>query len=151
MADDSLSNRRPIEKSRYQVPNLDRALSVIELLGSKPDGLNVSEISEHLKIPKNSAFRIALTLENRGYLDRNESTKKYRLTQKFLTLGSYSRSDENLFEKSLDVMRSLRDQTRETAMIGVSRKTAGIGRSSNHVAAATGGVAAWKAVIPNRW
>ncbi len=65
----------PADRSRYHVPNLDRALSVMELLSGMGEGLNVSEISEALKIPKNSAFRIAVTLESRGYLARNELTK----------------------------------------------------------------------------
>lgn len=106
------------DKSRYIVPNLDRALSVFELLAGFPRGLTVSEMSEHLGIPKNSAFRISITLESRGYLVRDVE-KRYRLTRKFVMLAGGSCSDENLFERSLDVMRRLRDATRETALIGV--------------------------------
>ena len=115
----SKANQETGEKSRYQVPNLDRALSVVELLSGQPQGLNVSEIAEQLGIPKNSAFRISVTLENRGYLGRNEVTKRYRLTPKFLMLGASMVSEDNLFEKSIDVMRRLRDITKETVLLGV--------------------------------
>lgn len=106
-------------RSRYMVPILDRALGLMELLGGYPEGLNATELGERLGIPKNSAFRIAVTLEENGYLERLEPSKRYRLTTKFMTLGATSVSEHNLFEKSLDVMRSLRDETRETVLLGV--------------------------------
>lgn len=91
----------------------------MELLSGESQGLNVSEIAGRLGIPKNSAFRISVTLENRGYLGRNEVTKRYRLTPKFLMLGASMVSEDNLFEKSIDVMRRLRDETKETVLLGV--------------------------------
>lgn len=105
-------------RSRYIVPNLDRALAMLELLSGRPDGLNVSELSVQLGIPKNSAFRIAVTLESRGFLAKSAGAKRYRLTPRLLMLGAVSATDTNLFEKSVDVMRRLRDATHETALLG---------------------------------
>lgn len=105
-------------RARYIVPNLDRALVMLELLSSRPEGINVSDLGVELKIPKNSAFRIAVTLENRGFLEKVENTKRYRLTPRLLVLGAMSVTDANLFEKSIDVMRRLRDVTGETALLG---------------------------------
>ena len=103
-------------RARYIVPNLDRALVMLELLSSRPEGINVSDLGVELKIPKNSAFRIAVTLENRGFLEKVENTKRYRLTPRLLVLGAMSVTDTNIFEKSIDVMRRLRDTTGETAV-----------------------------------
>ncbi len=104
--------------SRYRVPILDRALAVVELLGHHPGGLNVTELGESLGIPKNSAFRIAVTLQENGYLERLQPSKRYRLTSKFLAFGATAVSDSNLFEKSLGTMRELRDATGETVLLG---------------------------------
>lgn len=104
--------------SRYRVPILDRALAVVELLGQHPGGLSVTELSDTLQIPKNSAFRIAVTLQENGYLERLEPSKRYRLTSKFIAFGATAVSEANLFEKSLGVMRELRDRTRETVLLG---------------------------------
>ena len=112
--------------SRYRVPILDRALGVVELLGQHPEGLNVTEMSEGLGIPKNSAFRIAVTLQGNGYLDRLEPSKSYRLTSKFITFGATAVSETNLFEKSLGVMRELRDATRETVLVGTRIGSEGV-------------------------
>ena len=114
------------DRSRYRVPILDRALALVELLGSHPEGLNVTELCEALTIPKNSAFRIAVTLEENGYLERLEPSKKYRLTSRFVTVGASSVSELNLFEKSLDVMRSLRDDLKETVLIGTLTGSEGV-------------------------
>ena len=110
--------QKPSDRSRYRVPILDRALSLIELLGRYPNGLNVTELSETLQIPKNSAFRIAVTLQENGYLERLEPSKSYRLTSKFMACGASAVSEYNLFEKSIGVMRRLRDATRETVLLG---------------------------------
>lgn len=116
-----MANQNPkstTDLSRYRVPILDRALALVELLGQHPNGLNVTELSEKLGIPKNSAFRIAVTLQGNGYLERLEPRKAYRLTSKFITFGATAVSESNLFEKSLGVMRELRDATRETVLLG---------------------------------
>ena len=114
------------DRSRYRVPILDRALALVELLGEHPDGLNVTELCEALEIPKNSAFRIAVTLEENGYLERLEPSKKYRLTSRFVTVGASSVSELNLFEKSLDVMRTLRDDLKETVLLGTLTGSEGV-------------------------
>lgn len=122
-----MSNSKvPIEDQRYIVPNLDRALAMIEELSAQPNGLNASELSSALQIPKNSAFRIAVTMESRGFLEREPGTKRYRLTQRLLTLGAMAATDASLFERSGDVMRRLRDETQETALIGTFTSTGGV-------------------------
>ena len=103
--------------SRYQVPNLDRALTIMELL-SKTPAMTTTEISDHLKIPKNSVFRIAHTLSDRGYLMRDEATKSFSLTRKLFSLGHTGADEHSLVERSLEIMRDLRDETMETVLIG---------------------------------
>lgn len=119
-------NEEISDLQRYIVPNLDRALAMIEELSDRPGGLNVSELSVALEIPKNSAFRIAVTMENRGFLDRNPRSKRYRLSPRLLTLGAVAATDASLFERSGDVMRRLRDATQETALIGTMTTTGGV-------------------------
>ena len=38
-------------EQKYNVPGLDRALTIIELLNEKPSGLSVNEISAELNFP----------------------------------------------------------------------------------------------------
>ena len=113
--------------SRYSVPNLDRALSILETLSAAPSGLTLSEIAAVLKIPTNSVFRISRTLEERGYLERSEATKKFQLTQKLLRLSCAPAAGErSLTESALETMRILRDKTLETVLLGTISGAEGI-------------------------
>ncbi len=104
--------------SKYSVPNLERALEIMEYLAGHPDGLGNSQIADALGFPRNSVFRITATLCERGYLRREESNKTYTLTPKLLAVGHTALNDANLIERSLDVMRELRDAVGETVLIG---------------------------------
>ena len=114
---ENLANNRP-EPGRYHVPNLDRALMILEFLAGQSQGWGVSEIARQLDIPKNSVFRIVSTLHAHGYLLRDDGVKTYSLGRKLLALGYAAVDEHNLMEKSLDALRDLRDATGETALIG---------------------------------
>lgn len=112
-------------KSNYNVPNLERALLIMELLSTKPKGLTLAEIMKSLSVTKSSAFRITSTLIFKNYLQKNESTKKITLTRKILTLGISSMNEQSIVENSIDVMRALRDETRESVMLGIILESKG--------------------------
>lgn len=106
-------------KSTYNVPNLERGLLIIELLATKSGGLTLAEIIQALSISKSSAFRIVSTLIFKNYLQKNETTKKITLSRKMLTLGIFSMNEQSIVEMSIDVMRALRDELKESVMLGV--------------------------------
>ena len=97
-------------------PGVDRALEILERLGSEP--LTLSELSARLGFPKNAVFRITNTLKARGYLARDEKTLKFRLTDKLLRVSQPRVERKGLIEVSMDAMRALRDECRETVQIG---------------------------------
>ena len=103
---------------RYRVPILDRTLDLLELLTRQPDGMTLTAMTESLKMPKNSVFRIATTLTLRGYADRDETTKVYRASRKLLALGHAAMGGERLIQAAGPVLTALRDATGETALIG---------------------------------
>ncbi|MBF0199489.1 MAG: IclR family transcriptional regulator [Planctomycetes bacterium] len=112
--------------NNYHVPNLDRGLSIFELLSKHPDGLGITEISQITGFPKNSVFRITMTMFNRGFLGRNEKTKQFTLTRKLLDLGSTTTGEMSLVEKSWDQMVALRNIIKETVLVGVLSGTKGV-------------------------
>jgi DNA-binding IclR family transcriptional regulator len=100
----------------YIIPNLDRALKMLELLSTKEEGMSITEISKELSLPKNSVFRIMRTLAANGYLD--EHGKAYRLSPKILSLGYAAAQSTHLISECLGEMRSLRDEINETIFVG---------------------------------
>ncbi|MFI4876369.1 MAG: IclR family transcriptional regulator [Blastopirellula sp. JB062] len=111
---------------RYHVPSLVRALQIFELLALEPNSLGVSEITTRLSLPKNSVFRILTTLADYGYLHREPEQKRYGLSRKLLTLGYAAIDEMNLVEKSLEPMRTLRDATQESVLIGTLNGNHGV-------------------------
>ena len=110
----------------YQVPALDRALSILELLAHHPDGMRMRELADKLSLPPNSVFRITGVLEQRGYLFREGADMRYRLSRKLLSLGYAAIGEDKLVEHSLDIMQLLRDETQETVLVGVRADVQGV-------------------------
>ena len=102
--------------SKYNVPNLERALKIIEFLSRQPKSYGISEIAEHLGYPKNSVFRILKTLTAQEYLI--EESNQYQLSTKFLAVGYNALGEANLTGKATDSMIELRDESHETVMLG---------------------------------
>lgn len=117
---------KPAVETDSQVPALDRALSILELLAAHPEGMRMREIAEKLELPANSVFRITATLEDRGYLLREGEDMRYTLSRKLLSLGYAAIGEDKLIEHALDVMQLLRDETQETVLVGVRADTQGI-------------------------
>ena len=111
---------------RYHVPSLVRALSIIEYLAEHPGDCGAAEVADALSLPRNSVFRILTTLTDCGYLQRDPDNKAYGLTRKILAVAYRAIDGQNLVERSMDLLRSLRDLTGETVLIGTLTGKEGI-------------------------
>jgi len=111
---------------KYNVPGLDRALSIIELLNERPTGLSVNEISAELKFPVNSVYRIMSTLERRNYVVKRNGESGYLLSEKLLGLATPVVGDASFIENAIPAMRELRNLTKESALAGVLLKDEGV-------------------------
>ena len=113
-------------EQKYNVPGLDRALTIIELLNEKPAGLSVNEISAELKFPVNSVYRIMSTLERRNYVVKQTGETGYVLSEKLLGLATPVVGDASFIENAIPHMRALRDVTRESTLAGVMLENEGV-------------------------
>ena len=66
------------KSSPYRVPALERGLRILALFEDDRTVLAAPEICRALQLPRTSAFRIILTLEAFGYLER-ASGSAYRI------------------------------------------------------------------------
>ena len=107
------------EDARYRAPSLERGLAVLEYLARHPGGKGQVEIAQALNCPVTSVFRITLSLEKAGYLERDSETKVFRHTQKMLMLGQQALSEADLIGCCMPVMRELRDELEDTVLLGV--------------------------------
>jgi DNA-binding IclR family transcriptional regulator len=112
-------SREVQEDGRYHVPNLERALHIIEFLDAHCDGRSMSELAQALKFPKNSVFRIVMTLLKHGYLERREDGSRFVLSRKVLGIGYRAVGEGGIVENSIDQMRQLRDVVKETVCLSI--------------------------------
>jgi IclR family acetate operon transcriptional repressor len=126
MSSRALRNPKPDPRDRYRVPILDRTLDLLEALADRPGGCTLTELTEALGLPKNAVFRIATTLVLRGYAERDEPAKIYRLSARVLSLGRRVLGGESLVGTAAAFLAALRDATGETALLGTLSGMQGI-------------------------
>lgn len=107
------------EDGRYHVPNLERALKLIEYLDAHPEGGGMSELAQALKFPRNSVFRITMTLLKHGYLERRDDGSRFVLSRKVLGIGYRAMGEGGIVESSIEQMRLLRDVVKETVCLSI--------------------------------
>jgi len=103
---------------------VERALNILEATAQRREGLNNSEISRRLAIPKSSASYILRVLDRRGYLRRDVQTGRYRLGLKVLSLGKDAQAGVdlagvNLVDVALPFMRGLSEKIGMTVHLAV--------------------------------
>jgi len=104
-------------KSHKEAASLQRGLAVLEMLTARPDGATLREISNYLDLPGASALRLTRTLVELGYLSREESTKRFFLTNRFLLLGQPRMPARGFSEVAMPAMRKIRQATGETTQL----------------------------------
>lgn len=102
----------------YSVPNLERALEIIETLTIHRNGLTLTQLQELLSFPKSSIFRIISTLTERGYLLKSQVDGRFTLSKKFLRIGLSTMNESSIVETTLPYMRAIRDELNETVLLG---------------------------------
>jgi len=120
------SEPKSTDLDRYRVPILDRTLDLLELLTRHPEGMTLTGMTEELRMPKNSVFRIATTLVLRGYAERDGMSKAYRASRKLLSLAHAAVEGERLVQAAGPILTALRDATNETALLGTLAGSHGV-------------------------
>jgi len=120
-----MHSQETFKDSRYKVPNLERALVIMEHLLDHPMGRTAAELTEDLGFSKNSVFRITMTLLNHHFLIRDE-TKRFKLSKKLLLMGCRSFGDTRFIEHAMDIMRTCRDEIKESVFIGTMVENEGV-------------------------
>lgn len=95
-----------------------KALDVLEAIKTAPAGVGLAALARIVQMPKPTVFRILVTLEGRGYLERREDGN-YRLTQKLFELQRNTSIEQRLISAALPVMEKLAESCKETVNLGL--------------------------------
>lgn len=109
---------RTATQNKYNIPILEKGMEVIELIAQDPNGLTIQEMVNSLNHSKTSIYRIACSLEEMGYLQKDELSNSFSITRKLFKIGLSSLGTTTIIEHAYNPMRRLRDKLRETVVLG---------------------------------
>ncbi len=95
-----------------------RAISALEHI-SEAGELGVSELGRRLGVHKATASRLVATLAERGLLERDPATEKYRLGFGLIRLAGAAMAELEIVRVARPLLEELADRTRETVNLGV--------------------------------
>lgn len=104
--------------TRYRVPAAARALALLEFLADQSDPFGVSVIARRVSIPKSSAFSLLLTLEEAGYVRRNEHDQ-WALTHRLYHAGMRAARNLDILAIAPPILRNLCAKTTLTAHLAI--------------------------------
>lgn len=103
--------------NEYPIRAVDRVCDILDLLQEHADGVILTKIAAHTKMPKSSTFRYLAALEARQYVDRDEATGLYQLGLAFRP--AQARDVEKFLELIRPDLEDLRRRSGETVNIGL--------------------------------
>ncbi len=97
---------------------LHKVLDILETIREGRSGLGLADLARAVGLPKPTAYRIAATMEARGYLTRN-ADGHYQITRKLFDLQQNESQEQMLMRATLPVMERLVESCRETINLGI--------------------------------
>lgn len=108
-----------MQHERNYLKTLARGFRVLASFTPEKPEASLTDLAEVLECDASTASRFAYTLEELGYLERDEQTKMYRISPKIFALTVSLTGPRNIRKVSLPFMNELRNTTGETVVLGV--------------------------------
>lgn len=102
------------------IKSLDRAMAVFEHLSTQ-SGVSLSALSDQLGESTATLYRILFTLETRGLVEFDQAQQLWHIGPGAFIIGARFLRRTSLVERARPVLRSLMEQTGETANLGVAQ------------------------------
>jgi IclR family acetate operon transcriptional repressor len=99
------------------VQSVGRTLDILEFLGSSEQEFGVSEIGAATRLSAGTVHRLLGTLVSRGYVRKNQRTRRYSLGLRALTMAITAR--ERIGPLALPFLKELMQKSQETANLAV--------------------------------
>jgi len=98
---------------RYNINSIVRACSILRILATDNEPLRVGEIAKRMGLDRTTAYRIVVTLENCGFLEKKPGTKEYRLGVGSFEVGSAYLRATDLYSVARPAMIELSSRVQE--------------------------------------
>lgn len=113
-------------KGTYTAPAVEKAFQIIELLADHADGLLVSEMAMYLGRSVGELFRVAVVMEQFGYLRKSARTDRYTVAYKLLETAFRATPAQDLIRAALPEMQGLAHEAGQSCHLVVHNAGAGL-------------------------
>ena len=107
-----------LNAAKYAAPALDKGLDILEVLADSARGLTLNELARAVDRTVSEIFRMALTLQQRGYVVVDENDR-YALTMKMLELSHRQQPLKSLVATASPLMRELAGRAYQSCHLSV--------------------------------
>ncbi|MCW9705257.1 IclR family transcriptional regulator [Fodinibius salsisoli] len=107
------------KKNSYQAPALEKGLDILEHLSLEGASLSQTEIANGIGRSTNEIYRMLVSLEERGYLIREEVSGKYRLSLKLFNLSHRHSPVDEIRRVSEYPMQELSEITKQSCHLSI--------------------------------
>ncbi len=113
------SNRIETKKNRYAIKSVEKALVVMEALSEIEGEVNLSQLSKELGMSKSFLFRLLATFEQRGYVEQEKKSGKYRVGLSAYEVGQKFLLRMELLRKTKPLMQALARECNEAVYLAI--------------------------------
>lgn len=109
----------PVLRSTRQTSGqaIGRALDLMEVFLRDPGEPGLADLAEATGLPQRTVQRLASVLEQRGYLDRDPDSRRYRIGVRLFELGARFHNQLDIRRAALPELTSLVEQTQQAAFL----------------------------------
>ena len=109
-------------KPKNLVQTIERASSILDILGQSQQGTSIRELSTKINLPKGTIHRLLSSLLYFGYVRQDPKTRNYFLGFKLVELGNLLLGQLDLRKEAEHFLRDLAEGTNETVhMVVIDR------------------------------
>lgn len=110
-------------KERYSINSIIRASNILKCLSGVKTHFKISELARHLGFDRSTTYRILLSLERTGFVEKDEKAGTYSLGLAAFEIGNAYLRQMDLIRVSKPIMADLAQKVQETVHLAVLSDT----------------------------
>ena len=110
-------------KERYLINSILRASNILKCFSGDKTHFKITELARQLGLDRSTTYRILLSLEKAGFVERDEKAGTYSLGLGAFEIGNAYLRQKDLIQVSRPVMADLAQKVQETVHLAVLSET----------------------------
>ena len=115
--------KKDSSKERYIINSIIRACNILRYLSAERGHFKISQLARQLQLDRSTTYRILLSLESCGFVERDERTGEYSLGMTAFEIGNAFLSQMDFIKISKPIMAELAWKVQETVHLAVLSET----------------------------